>query len=78
MEKSAFLEHFCELLELDNCSLTGDEELSAFESWDSLAVLGFISFADQQFSMVLSPSDINNAQTVNDLIGLFGDKVIKN
>ena len=46
MDKENFLEALEELLELDADSIKGDEALTSLDTWDSLAILGFISFAD--------------------------------
>lgn len=75
MKKTQFLNAFNELLELEPGTIKGDEVLVSINSWDSLAVLGLIALVDQKFGLVLSPTDINNAKTVNDLMGLLGDRI---
>lgn len=77
MNKIQFLKAFNELLELEPDTIKGDEVLVSINSWDSLAVLGLIALVDQKFGLVLSPTEINNAKTVNDLVGLLGDRVAK-
>ena len=50
-------------------------ELSDVEEWDSLSGLGLMACADEQFDVVLTPSVLENAKTVNDLIlALQGSK----
>jgi len=71
MDKENFLEALEELLELDADSIKGDEALTSLDTWDSLAILGFISFADEKCGKILSVTDINQAQTVNDLYALI-------
>ena len=78
MNKQDFLRAFEEILELDPNVLNGNEQLSALSAWDSLAVLGFISFADQKFSLTVKPLDIRDAKTVNDLMGLLGSNITGN
>jgi acyl carrier protein len=75
MKKTFILKEIAKILELDDEGVTGAERLSALSSWDSLAVLGFIAFADQNFNVVLSVADIHKSQTVNDLMGLLGKNV---
>ena len=77
MNKAAFLIAMDELLELDLGTLSGSEQLSSIGSWDSLAVLGFIALVDQKFGIVLSPASIGDANTINDLMVLLGDKISK-
>jgi acyl carrier protein len=70
MQKSKVLLALDELLELTPGTLKGPEKLSDYESWDSLAVISFIAFVDEEFGTVVSSDAINNAQTVDDLAGL--------
>ena len=44
------------------------KSLSEIEEWDSLSGLGLMSCADEQFNVVLTPSVLENAKTLNDLI----------
>ena len=64
------------MLELDAGSLSGGEELSSIEVWDSLAVMGFIAMVDENVGMVISPAKLAQAKTVNDLAALLGDKIV--
>ena len=67
-----FLTEMAEILEEDSVSAT--DQLDSFESWDSLAVLSVIAFADAQFGVNLMGQDINEAQTVGDLHQLIMSK----
>ncbi|MEZ9909387.1 acyl carrier protein [Vibrio sp. 10N.261.51.A3] len=62
------LEIVAEILEIDDVSL--DTELNE-ENWDSLAVVTFISEADNEFDTVVSPSQVNKATKVADLLELI-------
>lgn len=75
MTKSEFLRKLEELLEAEPGTLNGTEELSALETWDSLVVLGFLAFADEQFGLAVPPSKVKEANTVTDLARLLGDRV---
>lgn len=63
------------MLELDPNSLSGGEDLSSIEAWDSLAVMAFIAMVDESVGMVISPAKLAQAKTVNDLAALLGDKI---
>lgn len=78
MTKQEFLKHFDELIEEDEGTTQGDENLAEMSAWDSLAVMGFIAMVDEQFGVTVAPSDLAKAQTVNDLAGLLGDRIEEN
>ena len=75
MNKQDLLYAVDEILELGTGTLKGDEELSLLETWDSLAILGFIVFADEKFGLILKPEDIRGAKIVDDLITLLGNNI---
>lgn len=75
MNKKELLYKIDKFLELEVGTLTGEEKIASLSGWDSLVILEFITFADQEFSLIISPKDIYYAKTVNDLIKLFGDKI---
>lgn len=62
-----------DLLELDSGTLTGSEELKDIEAWDSLAVMGFIAMVDEEFDVMVPPSQLSKCKTVADLIALVED-----
>jgi acyl carrier protein len=57
-----------DILEVDEVTL--DTELNE-ENWDSLAVVTFISEADNEFDKVVSPSEVNKVAIVADLLELI-------
>lgn len=75
MTKLEFLQKVEELMELNAGTLTGAEELDSLQTWDSLVVLGFLAFADEQFGLLLAPGQLAEAKTVNDLALLLGDRI---
>jgi acyl carrier protein len=75
MGRSEFLELIDDLLEYDLGTLTGEEILVDLDSWDSLAVMGFIALVDEKFEITLSPKRIAASNKVNDLIELLDNKV---
>jgi acyl carrier protein len=62
-------------LELNPNSLFESEALDHIEGWDSLAVVNLMAFADEHFGVQLSPTQINKAKTVADLLSLLGGRV---
>ncbi|MCL5260430.1 MAG: acyl carrier protein [Gammaproteobacteria bacterium] len=78
MDKKSFLMSFNELLELEADEVvTGESVLSSIQNWDSLAVLGFIAMADQNFGIVVQPECITKAVVVDDLFNLLDKANIK-
>lgn len=57
-----------EIIEMDDVTL--DTELNE-ENWDSLAVITFISEADNEFDKVVSPSQLTKVTKVSDLLELI-------
>lgn len=60
-----YLIEMAEILEEDE--VKSSDELSNFESWDSLAVLSVAAMADEKFGVNLSAQEINDATTVEGL-----------
>ena len=60
-----FLSEMAEILAED--SVSANDELNSFESWDSLAVLSVAAMADSSFGVNISSKEINAAVTVGDL-----------
>lgn len=68
-EKEAkIIEIVCDVTELENLTLSSSLEIL---EWDSLAIVSFLSQVDTYFEQVLSPTDVNNAKTVADLVTLI-------
>jgi hypothetical protein len=63
------------LFEMPAGTLQGGETLTDIDTWSSLTALGFMVLADEHFKVVPSPDALAGARTVNDLLGLLGDKV---
>lgn len=69
MSKEQFLAKLAEIMEMDG-GLTGTEELSDLEGWDSMAVLSFIAMVDEETGKTVSVQNIANAKTVQGLYEL--------
>ena len=75
MQKAEFLKLLDELLELPSGTLKGGEELADLERWDSMAAVDFLALADEHLELIVSPQQLANCNTVNDLLGLLGDRI---
>lgn len=53
-------------------SIALDDALADFQQWDSLAILDFVMDAEKQFGVELSPDEVHNCKTVEDLVNLMG------
>ena len=69
MEKSDFLAFIDELLELSPGTLSGSEFLETV-GWDSLAVIGFMALCDERFGLQISPMEIRDCRTSEELFAL--------
>jgi acyl carrier protein len=56
---------------LPRATLNGAEVLTRLEGWDSMAVLGFLAMADQQYAALIPPQRIPQCRTVDDLANLI-------
>jgi acyl carrier protein len=72
VSKTQLLEHIARILEVPEGSLTGDEKLADLQEWNSMAMMSFIAFADEDFNKILSPRQFAGCETVDDLGKLLG------
>ncbi len=75
MTKKNFFLLIDELLENQPGTIAGNEILTQFSNWDSLAVIGFIALLDQHFSVSIPAAKIIECKTVADLADLVADKL---
>jgi acyl carrier protein len=61
-----------ELLEVD--TVNQEDELSAFECWDSLTILSIIAVADSNYGVILNAADVNDAKTIGGLKKIINDR----
>ena len=73
--RQTFLALFEQILEVAPGTLKGDDVLAGMDGWDSLAVVSLIAMVDEQCGITLSPRAIAKAESVEDLIGLLGDRI---
>ena len=75
MKKKDFLKMIEEIIEAESGTLIGDELIEDLEAWDSLAIVNFIALVDENFGLTLSPQEIQESKTVNDLMALLGNEI---
>ncbi len=61
-----------DLLELPDNTLRGPEKLDELENWNSLAMIGYIALADSNNGAKLSPRQIRDCNSIDDLGRLAG------
>lgn len=62
-----------EILEVDK--VNSEDELIAFECWDSLTILSIIALTDQKYKVTLSANEVIGAITIGGLKGLIKSKM---
>ena len=76
MNRENLRKNIAEILEVNVKSISSDNLLSEYD-WDSLKVLEYLAFVDENFSKAkITPDKIFNCKTVNDLEKLLA-KFIK-
>jgi acyl carrier protein len=70
MTRNTFLDVFADCLQEKSSPITGEEVLESLTGWDSLAVVVMIAQLDRAYGIILSPSEIRHARTVNDLYAI--------
>ena len=74
MKKTDFLKELEKSMELPPNVLKPESFLDEF-SWDSLSIIVFITLVDKKFGISITPPQIAQCNTVNDLIGLLGNNI---
>lgn len=69
MEK--MLEIISEILELDLTEQDLSRNLNTISEWDSIAGLGLMVKADQEFDVTITPEQLENSVTLSDLVKLL-------
>lgn len=75
MNKKEFIAEIEKIVELEVGELNGDDALADLEDWDSLAVMGFIAMVDTNFGVTIEALKIRECTTVDDLVGLVGNRL---
>lgn len=61
-----------EILEVDTVEM--ENELTSFDSWDSLTILSIIAFVSESYHVELTQEEIENSQTIGGLKKLINSK----
>jgi acyl carrier protein len=70
MTRQEFLLAMDRILELPEGTLTGAESLDDLENWNSLAMVEYIALADSNNGTQLSPRQIRDCTSIDDLAKL--------
>lgn len=71
LDTAGFYKKLDEILDIPAGTVRGGESLSMFEGWDSMAMLGFIALADENYGVAIPAKRIPACRTVDDLAGLI-------
>lgn len=74
MQREEFLAEIKEIMQR-NEAITGNESLAEIEEWDSMTVLGVMSFFDMEFGIDLNADQMKALKTMQELIALAGNKI---
>lgn len=76
MTKSDFLRTYEESLRIEPDSIDATALLKDVAWWDSMAAIAFISLADEKLDVLVSGVQLQECQSVADLLRLLGDKLV--
>lgn len=75
MAQKTLLQSLDHLLRLPEGTLTGPEELAKIKSWDSLAIIEYISLVDEMYGIDIPPDKVRQSKVVQDLLNLAEQRV---
>lgn len=75
MDKSSIFKKISEITETELSLINESTLLSSLDAWDSLANVVFIAYAVGDFGVHLSGEELNEAETVGDLVKMVENKV---
>jgi acyl carrier protein len=75
MTKAEFLGHLDEIMEQEPGTLKPGEALKDVPKWDSMTVVQFIAFADEEFNLAIPSAKLLACTTVDDLAALLSPHV---
>ncbi|HEY60655.1 MAG TPA: acyl carrier protein [Anaerolineae bacterium] len=64
-----------ELIGIEKGLLSNSKPIKDVEEWDSMAIMSFIAFAEENFSIVVEGDQVQEAKTFGELFDLIGDKL---
>ena len=67
-----FREKLLDIFEVE--AINENDVLKDFDSWDSLTLLTIIATVDSEFGITMNASDLNELDTIKDLIAFIENK----
>lgn len=75
MKKNEFYNEFLEFLEIESVNnLNENTTLKDLDEYDSFFVLTIVAFVDDNFSINLTSKQLNDIETIADLMTLIGNE----
>lgn len=75
MEINEFIEKFAEIFDdIDAATLSPETKFRELNEWSSLAALGVIALADEEFDVEFSGAEMRKANTIKELFELISSK----
>ena len=71
MNKAAIIDLLEKSLEADPGSISGTEKVDALPDWDSLAAVVFMGEVDEHFGITLDPDELENVESVEDIVKMI-------
>jgi acyl carrier protein len=71
LDTAGFYRRLDEILDIPAGTVKGGDPLNGFDGWDSMAILGFIALADENYGATIPAKRIPTCRTVDDLAGLI-------
>lgn len=75
MKRDEFLNALEHIMELDDNTLKGNEQLIDMRQWDSIAFLSVIAMLDETFGIIIQGDKLEKITNVADLVALVADKL---
>lgn len=67
MTELEFLNEIDEILQVEPGTTSKDDQIASLANWDSMALIMFISMADEKFHLTLDAEAVSSCETVADL-----------
>lgn len=71
MEQKKKIEKLEELLDLEEGTLSEEDQLDEIEEWDSIAHLSLIILLEEEYGVKVSGNEIRSAKIVRDILNLM-------
>jgi len=74
MKRSEVIPELDNVLGLEAGTIKEEANIVDVPQWDSMAILSFIAFVEDQFDLVLEGDQVAEVKTFKELFDLIGDK----